>query len=224
MALRLDGPGGKRLDIPVKADAEQGGFVVDASRADAGKLDPSGLGDVTGASLRGEWGFDHFEGPHFHVQTSGPAQWVLAAEDQQSLVVGRNDLIHLSSPRAPCVESVMLRQAGADPQSVTWSLDKPDALAVTLPLKEAQPGAATLLVKQYKIAAAEETPLQTFIQAGRLDSFAYHAGDDAAALRGARLDEVARRRASMAWRSNRPGWSRRTAATSWRSRPSIRRR
>jgi len=190
MALRLDGPGGKSLDIPVKADAEQGGFVAESSKVDGGKADPSTFGEVTGASLEGEWGFEHFEGPRFHVQISGPGQWTLAAEDQQSLMVGRDDLVHLSSPRAPCVESVMLRQTGADPQSVTWSLDKPDELAVTLPLKDAAPGAAALLVKQYKADAAEETALQTFTQAGRLDSFAYHAGDDAAVLKGARLDEV----------------------------------
>ena len=185
MVLHLAGPGGKTLDIPVKADAERGGLVVGAV-----KMDAFPLGEIDDAALRGDWGFDPFDGPHFHVQTTGPGQWVLAVEDQQSLVVGRDDPVRLTSARAVCVESVMLREAAADPQAVTWTLTKPDELALTLPLKDAQPGAATLLVKQYGMAAPEETPLQTFTQAGRLDSFAYHLGDDAAVLKGARLDEV----------------------------------
>jgi hypothetical protein len=186
MVLHVERPGGAAVDIPVKADAEHGGFVADTSKADAATL-----GDVRDATLRGVWGFEPFEGPHVRVQAAGPGHWSLAAEDQQSLVVGRDDVVHLTSPRAVCVQSVALRQPGADPQPVTSTLAKPDEVALTLPLRDAQPGIATLLIKQFGAAATEETPLQTFTQAGRLDGFVYHAGDAAAALKGARLDEVA---------------------------------
>ena len=185
MVLHLKGRDGKTVDIPVKADPEKGGFVADSS-----KIDTASLGELLDASLQGVWGFDRFEGPHFRVEMAAPTQWTLAADDQQSLVVGRDDIVHLASPKAVCVDSVMLRQPGADPQKVDWKINKADELTVNLPLKDAQPGAVVLLVKQYGLKEADETPLQTFTQAGRLDSFAYHAGDMTGLLKGARLDEV----------------------------------
>jgi hypothetical protein len=185
MVLHLKGRHGKALDIPVKADPEKGGFVADSSR-----IDTASLGELVDASLQGVWGFDRFDGPHFRVEIAAPTQWSLAADDQQSLVVGRDDIVHLVSPKAVCVDSIMLRQPGGDPQKVDWRASKADEITVTLPLKDAQPGAAVLVIKQYGLKDGDETPLQTFIQAGRLDSFAYHAGDVTGLLKGARLDEV----------------------------------
>jgi hypothetical protein len=186
MVLHLQGDDDKVLDIPVKADAEKGGFV-----ADTPKIDISAFGEVLDASLRGVWGFDRFEGPHFRVEIAGPTRWSLAIDDEQSLVVGRDDVVHLASPKAVCAESVTLRLPSSDPEKVNFKVSGPDELTVTLALKDAQPGPAALLVKQFGLKAADETPLQTFTQAGRLDSFAYHVGDATALLKGARLDEVA---------------------------------
>ncbi len=49
----------------------------------------------------------------------------------------------------------------------------------------------SLLVRQYGMRDADTVPLRAFTEAGRLDSFAFHAGDRSGVLKGTRLDEVA---------------------------------
>ena len=185
MVLHLKGKNGQTVDLPVKADPEKGGFVIDTT-----KIDTTALGEVLEASLQGAWGFDKFEGPHFKLEISGPERWRLGADDEQALIVGRDDVVHLASPKAVCVDSITLREASGDTAKVDWKASEPGELALTLPLKDAQPGSATLLVKQYGEKEPDEAPLQVFTQAGRLDSFAFYAGDTGGVLRGARLDEV----------------------------------
>ena len=53
MVLRLKGKNGKFVDLPVKADAEKGGFV-----ANTAGLSPANFGDVLDGSLHGYWGFE----------------------------------------------------------------------------------------------------------------------------------------------------------------------
>ena len=53
LTLRLAGSDGKSLQLPVTADASQGGFVVDTT-----SLGSVVLGDTVKATLRGYWGFD----------------------------------------------------------------------------------------------------------------------------------------------------------------------
>jgi hypothetical protein len=186
MVLRVKGKDGQTVDLPVKADPGKGGFVADTS-----KLDSAKLGDDLTGSLRGQWGFAPFDGPEFKLQSAGPGGWRLADEDQQSLVVGREDSVKLQGRAGVCVESVMLKQASGEPQKLDWKSAEPGALTVTVPLKDADPGALTLLVKQYGAAEPEAVPLQAFAQAGHLASFTLHAGDAFGVLKGTRLDEVA---------------------------------
>jgi hypothetical protein len=186
MVLRLKSADGAPIDLPVRADAEKGGLVVDAGGLDAGRL-----GATLDGTLHGYWGFEPFEGPAFHLQTARAEPWRLAADDQSSLIAGRDDTVRLQGPDAACIESIMLRQASGDIQTVEWKATQPDELTVTVPLKSAQPGAVTLLVKQYGAKDAEPIPLRAFAQAGHLDSFTLHAGDLSGMLKGARLDEVA---------------------------------
>src|SRR5271157_2678846 len=60
VTLNLTGADGTSLDLPAAADATQGGYVVDTAR-----LGSTNLGDDVQASLRGYWGFDAYQGPHF---------------------------------------------------------------------------------------------------------------------------------------------------------------
>ena len=58
-------------------------------------------------------------------------------------------------------------------------------------MKDAAPGKVKVEVKQAGLAEADQVSLQTFSEAGRLDSLIINSGDQAGLLKGTRLDEVA---------------------------------
>ena len=186
MVLRVNAKDGQTIDLPVKADVEKGGFIADTAGFDGSKL-----GEVIDGDLRGDWGFEQFAGPKFHLRNAHAAPWRLAADDQQALVVGRDDTVRLEGQEAACVAAVTVQQGSDEPLPVDWKALQPDTLSVTVPLTNAQPGDLTLLVKQYGMRAPDAVPLQAFSQAGRFDSFTLHAGDVSGVLKGSRLDEVA---------------------------------
>jgi hypothetical protein len=185
MALRLKTKAGETLDLPVRADAEAGGFLVDTKGFDAARFD-----DQTDAVLHGLWGFAPFDGPVFQLQSSHAEAWRVADGDDQALVVGRDDTVRLQGREAACVESVTLRAPAGEGAPLEWKAAPPDELAITVPLANAGPGAVTLLIKQYGMAEPQAVPLKSFAESGRLQGFTLHAGDTAGELKGARLDQV----------------------------------
>jgi len=190
LALQVD-MGKKKVDLPLKPDAAKGGFVVDntaLAKAEAGAGSPHG--PLTG-TLHGFWGFTSFSGPTFQLQTVREQKWQLASADENALVVGRDDTLHLQAEDTSCVDSIQFREANGKEQKAEWKSIPPDHIEVTLPLKNAQPGALTLLVKQAGLDKPEEVALHSYAAAAHLDSFSLHAGDEQAVLKGSRLDEVA---------------------------------
>jgi hypothetical protein len=186
MTLRVKTKDGRTVDLPVRADAEKGGFIADTSGFSA-----ADFGDSIDGSLHGYWGFEPFDGPTFHLRTARSGPWRLAAEDEAGLIVGRDDTVRLEGEQAACVQSVAMKGPGDAMQPVDWKPLGPDRLSVTLPLADAQPGPVSLMVRQYGMKDADAVPLQAYAQAGKLDSFALHAGDTSGLLKGTRLDEVA---------------------------------
>ena len=124
------------------------------------------------------------------MRNARPEPWGLSFDEQQSLIVGRDDTVHLQSTQAACVEGVMVRQGSGETEPVDWKFVQPDLLEVTLPLEHAQPGPMTLLITQYGGKEADTVPLRVFAEVGRLDSFDLYVGDPSGVLKGARLDEV----------------------------------
>ena len=173
---------GAALDIPVKADASKGGFVIDShprrsdnintnpppppTEADLAKLGP----EVSG-TLRGSWGFDAFEGPTFHLRTARSTDWALAPADQTALIAGRDDTVHLKSDQAACVDEVTVQDAQGKKLKTTHKVTKPDELQVDVALKDVAPGPLTMQVKQYGLSKPDEVSLHTYTEAGHLDSF-----------------------------------------------------
>jgi hypothetical protein len=186
MMLRVKGKNGQTIDLPVRAEPGEGGFVADTT-----KLEGADLGDQVIGQLRGQWGFASFDGPEFKLQSGGPAGWRVADDDQQALVVGREDSVRLVGRAGACVESVFLKSGSGEPQKLDWKSSAPGELTVTVPLKEADPGSMTLLIKSFGTKDTEEAPLQAYAQASHMAGFTLHAGDADGVLRGARLDEVA---------------------------------
>jgi hypothetical protein len=186
MVLHVTDKSGHALDLPAPADAVRGGFAVATHGVAADKLE----NEVKG-TLRGNWGFDSFDGPSFRLQNAHPAKWVIASADESGLVVGREDAIHFKSDAAACVETITLKTEQGKELKPAWDSSKADELQLKVPLKDESPGKITMLVKQYGVGKADEVNLRSYSEAAHLDKFAINAGDSQATLVGARLDEVA---------------------------------
>jgi len=187
LTLQLDSEN-KKVDLPLRPDAAKGGFVVD--NAALMKAAPAIHGPVIG-SLHGYWGFTPFDGPTFHLQAAREQKWQLASADQGALVVGRDDALHLQAEDTTCVDSIEFRDGNGKVAKADWKAVAPDRVEVTLPLKNAEPGDLTLLVKQAGLSKPQEVLLHTYAAPGHLDSLSLHAGDQEGVLKGSRLDEVA---------------------------------
>jgi hypothetical protein len=186
VTLSLTGKDGKSIDLAATADAVQGGYTVDTSA-----LHSAGLGDSVHASLQGYWGFERYHGPGFLLMNAHAKSWELAAGDEDALVVGRQDIVHLQADSVSCVDGIMLKDPAGKELKAEWKTVKPNELEVKLPLQEAKPGAMTLLVTQFGAVQPEPVSIQTFAEAGHFDGFEIHAGDARGVLQGSRLDEVA---------------------------------
>jgi len=186
ITLNLAGTDGKSINLPARADAAQGGYVVDTAG-----LRAVTLGDTVHASLQGWWGFEPYAGPAFELRNAHANAWAFAEGDRDALIVGRQDTLHLQADSVSCVDGIMLKDPAGKELKVEWKAVNPKEVEVKLPLQDAQPGAMTLLVGQYGGTQPDPIQIQGFSDAARLDSFAIHAGDAQGILKGSRLDEVA---------------------------------
>lgn len=186
ITLTLRGEDGKTVRLPAVADAARGGYVVNTAG-----LRAAALGDTLTGSLEGYWGFDRYQGPGFQLRNARSTAWTLASDDEDALIIGRPDTIHLRADSVSCVDDIMLRDASGKELQAEWKVLKPGEVAVTLPLQDAQPGAMTVLVAQSGLREPHPIPIRVFASAARLDDFVIHAGDGYGLLRGSRLDQVA---------------------------------
>ncbi len=184
MMVSITGPDGKTIDLPVRARADRGGYVL---------TEPLPAGVLSGkvsAKLHGQWGFDNFEGPSFTLQFPGGGDW-RAVDAGQSLVVGRDNSVALNGPAAACVTGVTMRMGGGAPQPVPFTLRGADGITATLPLKGARAGEITLEIQQVGDAAPRTTTLRAYSPASRIDTVTLAKGDRFVTLTGQRLDEIA---------------------------------
>ena len=186
VVLSLSGKDGQKIDLPARADAQQGGFVVDTTA-----LGKASLGDSVHGSLHGYWGFEPYEGPSFQLVNAHAQPWAVDSKDDGTLIVGREGTIHLQSASVSCVDTIMLKDSAGKELTAEWKAVKPNEVEVKLPLQSSQPGSLSLLVTQYGAQDPQAVPVHAFSEASHLDSFALHAGDPQGVLKGNRLDEVA---------------------------------
>ena len=187
LALRIETKDG-RVDLPVKADPSQGGLVL------AHPAPPLPAGELTGV-LRGKWGFDDWEGPHFRLRAAQPGKWAVAPADQSALVVGREDTLHIVGENSLCVDRIALQiadhAAAGTSLKLAWKAPLPEQLEVAVPMKDASPGPVTLDIYQFGLEKPDRLPLTAYAEAAALDRLTLSAGDAQAQLKGNRLDEVA---------------------------------
>jgi hypothetical protein len=186
LVLHIPDKSGHAIDLPATADAARGGFAVETRTVAPDRLEH----EVKG-TIRGNWGFDSFEGPVFRLQNAHPASWTIASADESALVVGRENTVHFKSDAAACVASVTVKNEQGRTINATWNSPAGSELELKVPLKEENPGKITMVVKQYGAGKADEVELHSYAEAAHLDKFAINAGDTQATLIGTRLDQVA---------------------------------
>ncbi|HMG87844.1 MAG TPA: hypothetical protein VK574_19070 [Terracidiphilus sp.] len=173
------------MDVPLKADAAEGGLVP----LHAIPMLPPG--DFTGV-VQGKWGFDDWVGPRFHLVSAEAGKWTVSPSDQSALVVGREDTLHINGENTLCIEKVEAQSTGASPVKLQWKSSKPGSLEMGVPLKDAAPGPVTINIDQYGLGAPDKLTLMAYSEAASLERMTLSAGDSDAALTGNRLDEVAK--------------------------------
>jgi hypothetical protein len=186
LTLHISDKSGRSIDLPANSDAVRGGFTIDTHAIAPDKLEHEVLG-----TIRGNWGFDSFEGPAFRLQNAHPGNWTIVSADESALIVGRENTLHFKSDAAACVEIVTLKNEQGKLIEAAWSSPAGNELEVKVPLKQESSGKITMLVKQYSAGKADEIELHSYAEAAHLDQFAINAGDSEATLIGTRLDQVA---------------------------------
>lgn len=183
LVLRIDTKDGP-VDLPVKADALQGGLVLEHFST------PLPEGDLTGV-VRGKWGFDDWEGPRFHLRAAFAGKWNVAAADQSALMAGHDATLHIEGENSVCVDRIEQQMATGAPLKLVWKSFKPAQLEVDMLLKDAAPGLIRLEILQFGLEKPDLLPLKVYAEAPALERLTLSAGDTEAFLKGQRLDEVA---------------------------------
>ncbi|MFC6645318.1 hypothetical protein ACFQBQ_06895 [Granulicella cerasi] len=211
MVLHLNRIGGA-VDMPLEADAEQGGLVLapeqkrkllddtmtkanDAIKPQGKAASPTDM-TVTG-TVEGFWGFDHFEGPAVTLQQVDGKDWKIVGDAQ--LMAGQDRKFNLTGSGTACVEHIALSPAqGAkdakdiDVKYVPAKDDgkpKKDTLALDVSLKSVKPGGYSLAIKQFG-DDRQSVPVTVYSTDIKLDALTVHAGDQTAVLTGKGLGGV----------------------------------
>ena len=205
---------GSTTDVPLTPDAFQGGLVLSSEQArlasgtrgelpspndpkasaTPGKADSAPPatstlpGTVTG-TVTGLWGFDAFTGPTLQLQETPGRDWKIAADDP--LIAGRENHLLLTSTGSACIQKITLEATPGKQKEATWKLaDKPNLVAVDLPLKSVDPGSLHITIQQYGEKQPDTVAAKTFSEPATLASLRLHEGDTFAILTGTSLDQV----------------------------------
>jgi hypothetical protein len=184
LTLHIDAKGGP-FDLPVKADALQGGLVLEHP------VPTLPEGDLTGV-VRGKWGFDDWEGPRFHLRAALAAKWSVAATDQTVLVVGHEAKLHIEGKNSVCVDRIEQQMPTGAPLKLAWKSSQPEQLEITVPMKDAVPGLINFQIGQFGLEKPDLLTLRAYAEAPVLESLTLSAGDAEAVLKGKQLGEVAK--------------------------------
>lgn len=186
ISLRVQDTAGHALDLPAIANAERGGFVVDAN--DLRKI--SLVGGVT-AKLRGDWGFDSYNGPTFVFTNSEPQHWALTPEESHDVTASDKVTLNLLANSVVCVQKVDVITPQGTTVPASWKPNPPKLLAVNLPLNQASHGLYTVQVAQYGQNKPDRVQVHAYAPSATVTGFTMHAGDSDAIIIGNRLSEIA---------------------------------
>jgi hypothetical protein len=219
LVLHLNEPG-NHPDIPLTPDAFQGGLIpaprqtreplpVDRTEVEPAapssaqpatapieRIPPTPEGVQLTGTVKGMWGFDPFTGPTLPLQNVPGKGWKLVTSDP--LIAGQDNHLLLASSGTACIEQITddvnpdtASEASGKPAKLTWKpAEKPDQVALTLPLKQLVPEAVHFQIKQYGVNSSETVTAKALSEPAKLKGFSFHAGDQTATLTGTSLDQV----------------------------------
>ena len=185
--LRVEGKSVAPIDLPARADAIKGGFLIDAHALQGVPMSAK----LTG-TLRGSWGFASFEGPEFQLHNAHAEQWTVHPVGGDSIIAGRESTLRVQSDCVSCVEKVALVNASGKDLKTTWRVVEPDQLEVELPLKEERSGPLQLKVAQYGLNSPDVVTVSVYAEAAHLEHFKIYSGDHVGVLTGTHLEQVSR--------------------------------
>ena len=185
VALQVQDSAGHSVDLPATADAERGGFVVDARALQTSSVS----GTVTG-HLRGEWGFDPWNGPDFAFTNSHPQQWTFADGETSAVTAADKISLHLQADSVVCVQGVTVASPQGKVEKATITRTPPRLLEVNLPVTKSSQGVYTLTVAEYGQTKTEKVPVHVYPPSAVVNGLILHAGDDQAVMTGTQLQEV----------------------------------
>ena len=185
LVLHVQDSAGHSVDLPATANAERGGFVVDARALQ----DSSVSGTVTG-KLRGEWGFDPWDGPDFAFTNSRPQEWTFAAGETSAVTAADKISLHLQADSVVCVQAVTIDTPQGKTEKTTITRTPPRLMEVNLPVTKTSQGVYTLMVSEYGQAKPEKVPVHVYPPSAEVSGLILHAGDDQAVMTGTHLQEV----------------------------------
>jgi hypothetical protein len=150
-------------------------------------------GALAGASLTGTlngmWGFDHFSGPTLPLQNVPGKGWKLVTTDP--LIIGQDNHLTLASSGTACIETITSDSVPGKETKLEWKpADKPNEIALTLPLKSLNTDTVQLAIKQYGTPSPDTVTAKTFSEPAKLEALNFHPGDTTAILTGTSLDQV----------------------------------
>ena len=126
------------------------------------RLQTASLEDRFEGSLHGYWGFEKFDGPGFQLVNTQSQAWAPSSTDDESLIVGRANTIHLQAGSVACIDRIMVKDPAGKELRVEWSPVKANEVQINLPLQQAQPGpltAARFPVRRERTASARAARL-----------------------------------------------------------------
>ena len=142
------------------------------------------------ASVSGMWGFDQYEGPVLPVQDQPGEDWKLTAT-KDHIIAGEKNQLTLSSTGTACIESITAQEGGLPEHKLEWKPgDKHDVVTFDLPLSSNNPGAVSVIVRQYGKADSTTLSIQAFSKPAEIKSVEFHIGDSTLTLHGSNLNEV----------------------------------
>jgi len=185
VALHVQDSTGHSVDLPATANAERGGFVVDV-RA----LQTSRVSGIVTAQLRGEWGFNPWNGPSFAFTNSRPQQWAFADGETNAVTAAEKISLHLQADSVVCVQGVTVVTPQGTVEKATIKRTPPRLLEVNLPVTESSQGVYTLAVAEYGQTKPDKLPLHVYPPSAVVNGLILRAGDDQAVMTGTHLQEV----------------------------------
>ena len=200
-------------EIPLRADAFQGGLVLNSGHGDPkasgshdelAEIGSAGVGPKTAAApasafdalpgavtgtVTGFWGFDSFIGPTLQLQEAPGVDWMIAADNP--LIAGKENHLLLTSSGSACIQKITLDAMSGRQVEASWKAgDKPNLITVDLPLKSNDPGSLHIAIHQYGQDQPSNVSAKTFSEPATLSALQTHAGDTFAELNGTSLDQV----------------------------------